>query len=458
VKEASGALTTYAYDLANQLTTSQDATGMTTYTYDSAGNLHVVEQPTGQRTTTTWDDQNRQTRVLLPAGGIVTSAYRFDGLRHEKAEPQSVTKYIWDFQNYLAETDQQDDIQAIYTNEPQPYGNLISQYHKGPMIWVPTYYKFDALGSVRALTDEGGNATDTYLHDAWGNGLAVSGSTVNPFRWVGQVGYYWDERTGTFYIRARVYEPESGRWMSQDPLLYPMRNRLVGFQYGHVRGNLDLNGEIRRLLHKEDSNLYEYVHGSPTAMTDASGYDQWAQGYPGLTVYFEESQCCKAAGFKDADFRAIADASREACKKISRVIELIEHHLPVLQSHFPYPGSDDVIRTGVIISGPAARLAAFLNNLKNCADKCKNQKEIRFSCEGHKNCKTSENEPPFVTIMGYMSGEAKSPMYICTNNNPTQNLDGPSVTSSADTVVDSTTVETPVRVAQRLTWSSGITY
>jgi YD repeat-containing protein len=63
-------------------------TASTTYTYDLAGNLHIVEQPTGQRTTTTWDDQNRQTGVLLPTGAIVTNTYRFDGLRHSKQEPQ----------------------------------------------------------------------------------------------------------------------------------------------------------------------------------------------------------------------------------------------------------------------------------------------------------------------------------------------------------------------------------
>jgi RHS repeat-associated protein len=216
VKEASGALTTYAYDLANQLTTSQDASGVTTYTYDLAGNVQVLEQPTGQRTTTTWDDQNRQARVLMPAGGIVTSAYRFDGLRQEKADSQGVTKYVWDFSNYLAEADDQNEIKAVYTNEPREYGNLISQYRKGPTIWVPSYYTYDALGSARALTDDGGNATDMYLNDAWGNELAVSGLTVNAFRWVGKVGYYWDDATTTFYIRARVYEPVVGRWMSRD--------------------------------------------------------------------------------------------------------------------------------------------------------------------------------------------------------------------------------------------------
>jgi RHS repeat-associated protein len=228
VKEAPGALTTYAYDLANQLTTSQDASGVTTYTYDLAGNLQVVEQPTAQRTTNTWDDQNRQTRVLLPDGTVVTNTYRFDRLRLAKEDSQGVVRFIWDCQNYLAETDAENAIQAEYTNEPQSYGNLISQYRKdGGVVWTPSYYQYDALGSTRALTNGDGNSTDTYVYDAWGNEVSVSGSTVNPFQWVGRWGYYWDDVTGTFYIRARAYEPVTGRWTSQDPLFYPVANLLL---------------------------------------------------------------------------------------------------------------------------------------------------------------------------------------------------------------------------------------
>ncbi|MCL4202819.1 MAG: hypothetical protein KJ000_10000 [Pirellulaceae bacterium] len=240
VKDASGVLTTSTYDLANQLVTSQDANGATTYTYDLAGNLHIVEHATGQRTTTTWDDQNRQTGVLFPDGSAVTNTFRFDGLRYSKQEPQATTKFIWDFENYLAETDDQDELHAVYTNEPQQYGNLISQYRKGPTLWLPSYYHYDALGATRVLTDDAGDVTDTYLYDAWGNELAVSGSTVNPLRWVGQVGYYWDESNGRFYIRARVYEPVIGRWMSQDPVTHGV-------------------------------NLYPYASNSPLTLTDPTG-------------------------------------------------------------------------------------------------------------------------------------------------------------------------------------------
>jgi hypothetical protein len=43
--------------------------------------------------------------VLLPDGSAVTNTFRFDGLRYSKQEPQATTKFLWDFNNYLAETD-----------------------------------------------------------------------------------------------------------------------------------------------------------------------------------------------------------------------------------------------------------------------------------------------------------------------------------------------------------------
>ncbi|MCL4202817.1 MAG: hypothetical protein KJ000_09990 [Pirellulaceae bacterium] len=297
VKDASGELTTSTYDLANQLVTSQDANGVTTHTYDLAGNLHLVEQPTGQRTTTTWDDQNRQTGVLLPDGSAVTNTFRYDGLRYSKQEPQSTTKFLWDVNNYLAETDADDDIQAVYTNEPQPYGNLISQYRKGPTIWLPSYYQYDALGATRVLTNDAGDMTDTYLYDAWGNELAVTGTTVTPFGWVGQVGYYWDEGTGTFYIRARVYEPVTGRWMSQDPLFYPVANALAGFGTHTVWANLRYNRNRYYVGSADSVNLRQYAGDNPLVLSDPTGLAAVKLAYPVVCTWCRK---CKVSFLRQA--------------------------------------------------------------------------------------------------------------------------------------------------------------
>ena len=42
-----------------------------------------------------------------------------------------------------------------------------------------------------------------------------------------EVGYYFDNLLATFYIRARVYDPTTGRWLSQDPLFYPAARQLA---------------------------------------------------------------------------------------------------------------------------------------------------------------------------------------------------------------------------------------
>ena len=43
--------------------------------------------------------------------------------------------------------------------------------------------------------------TDSYLYDSFGNILLTSGSTVNAFRYVGRLGYYFDPDVGWNYIR-----------------------------------------------------------------------------------------------------------------------------------------------------------------------------------------------------------------------------------------------------------------
>ena len=127
VKNAADALTTYSYDVANQLQTSRDATGITTYTFDTSGNQQIVEMPNATRITNTWDDENRLVKVLLPDGRITTNIYRADGLRFQKQDSSGTTRFIYDGQNYLAENDGNGATKAVYTNEPQPYGKLISQ-------------------------------------------------------------------------------------------------------------------------------------------------------------------------------------------------------------------------------------------------------------------------------------------------------------------------------------------
>ena len=95
----------------------------------------------------------------------------------------AVTNYVWDtvFDSYLTEQDEAGNTQAVYTNEPVPFGRLISQRRGG----ATSYYHYDAQGSTRQLTDEDQNVTDSATYTAFGEKVASSGTTQNPFGYKG---------------------------------------------------------------------------------------------------------------------------------------------------------------------------------------------------------------------------------------------------------------------------------
>ena len=85
------------------------------------------ELPFGSVITSTPNDENRQVKVELPAGTTTTNTFRAGGLRTQKDDSSGTTKFIYDGENYLAETDEIDVTQSVSTNEPQQFGKLISQ-------------------------------------------------------------------------------------------------------------------------------------------------------------------------------------------------------------------------------------------------------------------------------------------------------------------------------------------
>jgi len=79
-----------------------------------------------------------------------------------------------------------------------------------------TYYHFDGLGSVIALSDSSEDIVEQYSYDAFGEPNRVS-SVGNPYLFTGR---RYDEDTSLYYYRARYYHPEIGRFLQTDPLGY----------------------------------------------------------------------------------------------------------------------------------------------------------------------------------------------------------------------------------------------
>ena len=81
------------------------------------------------------------------------------------------------------------------------------------------YYQLDHLGTPIAAHNAKGEAVWTAEYEAWGrirNETVSDGLKANiPFRFQGQ---YYDEESGLHYNRFRYYDPEIGRFVSQDPI------------------------------------------------------------------------------------------------------------------------------------------------------------------------------------------------------------------------------------------------
>ncbi|MFS8084927.1 MAG: RHS repeat-associated core domain-containing protein [Acidobacteriota bacterium] len=74
------------------------------------------------------------------------------------------------------------------------------------------YYAQDHLGSTTALTDSNGGLVERETYDAYGN---TAGSARTRY---GFTGRERDSSTGLMYYRARWYDPQLGRFISEDPI------------------------------------------------------------------------------------------------------------------------------------------------------------------------------------------------------------------------------------------------
>ncbi len=66
-----------------------------------------------------------------------------------------------------------------------------------------------------ALTDGSGTVTATYAYDAFGAVRSQTGSATNPWRFTGQ---QLDAESSLYFLRARYYDPSTGRFLGRDPL------------------------------------------------------------------------------------------------------------------------------------------------------------------------------------------------------------------------------------------------
>ena len=132
-------------------------------------------------------------------------------------------------------------------------GNLVAKYHHDGGLIAMTrgnqsyWYVFEAIGSVRQLTDAQSQVPDAYFYDAWGNELTSPYSQVsNPFRYVGKYGYYLDTQSALMLLGVRYYQAGVGRFMTFDPL--KVKNNWYAYASNRPTVLIDPNGKIPTIV------------------------------------------------------------------------------------------------------------------------------------------------------------------------------------------------------------------
>ena len=249
---------TYAYNTRNQLKTitdNLDAGQNVTYTYDDNGNQ--VQKVKGTDTTSFTYDIRDHLRVVSH-NDQERGQYLFDhqGMRISKTEAGKQTKYVYDGKSVLQQYENVADVISHYY-----YGNSqLMQLHNTTE--GLQYYHLDALGSVVNLTKDDGQVQARYSYDAFGHTRQQTGTSANSF---GFTGHEKDDATGLYYFKARFYDPDTGRFLSQDS----------------YEGTTDTPPSLHKYLYAYSNPL---VYVDPDGYMSYDEYEQKAEEFGGNTT------------------------------------------------------------------------------------------------------------------------------------------------------------------------------
>jgi len=171
------------------------------YVYDSEN--HLIQMVKGTTTITMKYDAfgNRVSKAVTTVGVTTTTQYLVDDLN-----PTGYAQVLDELTGPIGSA----AVSRTYT-----YGlQRISQDQYISNAWLLSYYQYDGGGSVRQLTNSTGQVTDSYEYDAFGNSFTKTGTTPNNYLYRGE---QYDPDLGLYYLRARYYNPATGRFLSRDP-------------------------------------------------------------------------------------------------------------------------------------------------------------------------------------------------------------------------------------------------
>jgi RHS repeat-associated protein len=199
----------YSYDKADEIETGPSLK----YTYNEVGQRTKTTPTGGSATTYGYDQAGNLISVERPKEGekaAINDTYAYDGngLRTSQTGSGVTTYLAWDTNEALSLLLAGGLNSFIYG----PNGLPIEQINTtGGTVF---YLHHDQQGSTRLVTGTTGKTETTITYDAYGNQTGHTGSVTAP---LGYDAQYTSQDTGLIYLRARVYDPATGQFLSRDP-------------------------------------------------------------------------------------------------------------------------------------------------------------------------------------------------------------------------------------------------
>ncbi|TVR54394.1 MAG: tandem-95 repeat protein, partial [Puniceicoccaceae bacterium] len=262
---------TYAYDLAgNRIASHRQGAGIVigvdnrvesadpvVYEYDGEGNVtRRIDDHTRRVHEYTWDHRNRLVKVEIRDFSdnlIRTVEYSYDAFDRRIREritehttlndPVTTRLFLHGNEGFWAELSSSGAVRMVYLRGEDGFV-LAQDAGSGLVHW----YLGDEQGTIREVADAAGVIVDRIAIDSFGNLLNRTQPDLYQRHYL--TGQIFDFATGLYFLNARHYDPDLGRFISVDP---------IGFAGG-------------------DTNLYRYANNDPVNFMDPSGLSSQGTG------------------------------------------------------------------------------------------------------------------------------------------------------------------------------------
>ncbi|WP_432663363.1 S8 family serine peptidase [Wukongibacter baidiensis] len=240
--DASNKLTSVTETIDNTGAVSSQYVGTASITvdldYDENGNLITTTKGGSADTEISsykYNQLNQMIEYTSPGSVITSYSYDGNGLRKTKTSGSITTGFYYSGGNVINETEN-----GVFKARNIRGINIIAREDNQG---TKAYYLYNGHGDTVNLVTNTGEILNTYDYDVYGKAKVEEGSTDNPYRYAGE---YYDEESELYYLRARYYDPNIARFISEDSYKgdpsYPLSLNLYTYTYNNPIKYVDPSG------------------------------------------------------------------------------------------------------------------------------------------------------------------------------------------------------------------------